>query len=85
MAKKPSSGWERTQVDEWAFSVAALGWDNDRYWQCSRGEFLEIKKAYARLHGIEVDREMTDEEGDSFSNYLSGAFGGKTETNNKNG
>ena len=85
MAKKPSSGWERTQLDEWAFSVAALGWDNDRYWQCSRGEFVEIKKAYAKLHGIEVEEQMTDNDVDTFGNYLVNAFGGNTETNNSNG
>lgn len=85
MAKKPSSGWERTQLDEWAFSVAALGWDNDRYWQCSRGEFVEIKKAYARLQGIEVEEQMTHNNVDAFANYLSNAFGGDTEKNQNNG
>ena len=78
MAKKSSGGWDRTQVEEWAFSVAVLKWDNDRYWQCSRYEFIEIKKAYARANGIDVPKEMTKEDASTFSEYIKKSFGSTT-------
>ena len=82
--KKLSGDWERTLVEEWAFSVAALGWPLDRYWQCSRYEFLEIYKAYAKLNGIKLNEEMTDANAEALSSYLENTFGGSVNKEKKN-
>ncbi len=68
MVKKPSGGWERVQIDEWAFSVAALHWDPDMYWQVSRLEFIEIRKAWLHLNGVDTRSDAdkgNDEENES--------------------
>lgn len=80
MVKKPSSDWERVQIEEWAFSVAALRWGRDEYWKASRSEFKEARKMWMRINGIETEQEApTQAQTDSMSEYLKNAFGGKTE------
>ena len=63
MVKKPRGDWERAQVDDWAFSVAALHWDPDMYWRVSRIEFIEIRKSWLALQGIDT-RSPEDKETD---------------------
>ena len=80
MVKKPSSDWERVQIEEWAFSVAALRWGRDEYWKASRSEFKEARKMWMRINGIETEEETpTQAQTDSMSEYLKNVFGGKTE------
>lgn len=78
MAKKPASGWERQRVDEWAFSVAILGWDNERYWATSPAEWERIYDMWLRFHAPDKarEREASPEEYDALSAQLSTAFGG---------
>ena len=82
MAKKPSCGWERAQIEEWAFSVAALRWSRDEYWKASRGEFLEAKRMWMRINGVDTSKEEapTQEQADAMSKYLASTFGGRVET-----
>jgi hypothetical protein len=52
--KKPvSDDWDKSALDEWAFSVVALGWARDEYWKASRFEFIECFNMYMKINGHE--------------------------------
>ena len=82
MAGKPSSDWDKVQLEEWAFSVAALGWSRDEYWMCSRSEFVEIRKMWMTLNGHDTKEKTVADNADAMNNYLS-SFGGTTSNGSK--
>lgn len=81
MAKKRRSGWDRNQVEEWAFSVAALSWHPDQYWKVSRAEFLEVRKMWLKLKGVDVRTDAEkEEERIQKLDILLRSYGSKVET-----
>lgn len=80
MAGKPSSDWDTLQIEEWAFSVAALGWGRDEYWKASRSEYLEVKKMWMLVNGHTTKENTVKENAEAFNNILGGFGGTKVET-----
>jgi hypothetical protein len=72
--------YDKVMLEDFAFAVVALRLRPEDYWSMSRAEYMACVKMWKRLNGVDDPAGKTQESVDSFSKYISGTFGGQTET-----
>lgn len=79
------SDHDKALLEDFAFAVVALRLRPDDFWNMSRGEFIACVKMWRRINGQSNEEDQSQERVDSLSKFISGTFGGESETEKKNG